>query len=303
MDLHHLQAFVTVAQEGNVTRAAERLFTSQPAVSTQIKALEQEFGVDLFNRTPAGMVLTEAGKRMLGQAKTILEQSTGLTDLARHLRDGTAGTLRVGINNSAKSLRIDELTRRLVEKHPKLMLHFEHGPSGIVLAGVKAFDLDIGFVEGRYEDVNLYLFQLTINDICVVYPKQWENDLREASWQEIQNYPWVFTSPNCSYYRLLEDVSEEHGLKLQNQFSTDQDGTALHFVSNGMAVSVLDRVQAQAAVEEGTIAIWPHFEARLPVSLCVLKRRLEEKPIAAFIEAAKATFDVGSTDTVAPARD
>ena len=61
MELYHLRTFVTVAEEGHLTRASERLFTSQPAVSAHIKALEEELGVTLFDRTPRGMQLTPAG--------------------------------------------------------------------------------------------------------------------------------------------------------------------------------------------------------------------------------------------------
>ena len=72
MELYHLKTFVTVAEEGHLTRAAERLFTSQPAISAHIKALEEELGVTLFERTPKGMQLSPAGAQLLAQAQRTL---------------------------------------------------------------------------------------------------------------------------------------------------------------------------------------------------------------------------------------
>jgi DNA-binding transcriptional LysR family regulator len=68
VEIYQLKTFVAVAAEGNLTRAAERVFTSPPVVSAQLKALEDELGVRLFDRTPRGMVLTTAGQRLLAEA-------------------------------------------------------------------------------------------------------------------------------------------------------------------------------------------------------------------------------------------
>ena len=78
MELYHLRTFVTVAEEGHLTRASERLFTSQPAVSAHIKALEEELGVTLFERTPRGMQLTPAGDRLLATARTTLASTNDI---------------------------------------------------------------------------------------------------------------------------------------------------------------------------------------------------------------------------------
>ena len=72
MELHQLRTFVAVAEEGHLTRAAERMFVSQPAVSSHVKALEAELGVALFDRTPKGMRLTREGERLLGRARRIV---------------------------------------------------------------------------------------------------------------------------------------------------------------------------------------------------------------------------------------
>ena len=78
MEIYQLRTFVTVAQQGHLTQAAELLHLSQPAVTAQIKALEEEFGVALFERYPGGVQLTEAGKLILPDAQQILSQARSL---------------------------------------------------------------------------------------------------------------------------------------------------------------------------------------------------------------------------------
>ena len=80
MKLRHLRYFIMAAEEANISRAAARLYVSQPAVSRQIRDLESELGVTLFKREPQGLNLTPAGEMALAQAKTILRSASQLTD-------------------------------------------------------------------------------------------------------------------------------------------------------------------------------------------------------------------------------
>ncbi len=292
MELYQLKAFATVAEEGNVTRAAARLFSSQPAVSAQIKALEQEFGVELFTRTPAGMRLTDAGERLLARTRSLLQHTRGLEDLARQLRDGVAGVLRVGVNNPVQQLRLDDLGRALMEDFPELLMHLEHGPSGVIYKGIKNYDLDIGFVEGDFSDPSVQFLPIGANEIHIVAPAAWGPDLPGDDWRVLQRHPWVFTSPDCSYHRLLESLCNEHSLELQKQFRIDADGAALDFVRKGLALSMVDRYNAEPALQAGEVVLWPGFVYRMPLHLCVMRRRLDEGPIQAFLSVCRDVYDL-----------
>src|SRR5690606_17339909 len=93
MDLTQLRTFVAVAQEGHLTRAAERLHISQPAASAHIRALESFFELQLFTRTNRGLELTVAGQRLAEGAGRVLGSTLELTSLARELRGGKVGRL------------------------------------------------------------------------------------------------------------------------------------------------------------------------------------------------------------------
>src|SRR6476469_1756005 len=93
-----LRCFITVAQEGTVSRAASLLHLTQPAVSLQLKGLEETTGLQLFNRTPGGFTLTEAGAALLPMAHRAVSASTDFRTMAGSLKDSHRETLRVGTN-------------------------------------------------------------------------------------------------------------------------------------------------------------------------------------------------------------
>jgi DNA-binding transcriptional LysR family regulator len=120
MELRHLRYFVVVAEEQNVTRAAERLHVSQPPLSRQIRDLEEELGVELFRRTAKSLALTEAGKFFLNEARAVLLRAEQAVETARAAATGERGRLRVGY---APSLTVELL--------PKALRSFERKCPGV----------------------------------------------------------------------------------------------------------------------------------------------------------------------------
>jgi len=290
MELYQLKAFVTVAEIGNVTRSAERLFTSQPAVSAQLKALEEEFGIRLFDRTPGGMRLTESGERLLPRARHLVDQARMVEGLARDLRNGLVGSLRVGINNQGSLFPLDRIAREMAEHSPEMVLQFEFGPSGAIRRGLKTQDLDVGFVEGPLTDGALAGRSIGHTPVRIALPAAWADELPEGDWAALGRKPWVLASPDCSYHAVLQSLSAEHGWSPRMQYQLDSDRTTLHFVKAGLGASLLDARYLEAAVAAGEVFVWPGFERTLPLHVAALRRRTDEPAIAAFIDVGRRVF-------------
>src|SRR4029077_1215643 len=103
MELRHLTYFVAIAEERSFTRAAERLWVAQPGLSTQIRRLEAELGVQLFERHSRGVDLTSAGALFLERARAQLAAAEAAGATWRDLESGVAGTVRLGLATSARS--------------------------------------------------------------------------------------------------------------------------------------------------------------------------------------------------------
>src|SRR3954470_9328861 len=100
VELRHLRYFIAVAEEGHITRAAERLGMQQPPLSQQIKALERELNVQLFRRKPRGVELTDAGRALLDHARAIFVQLDRATESAQRAARGEQGEISLGISST-----------------------------------------------------------------------------------------------------------------------------------------------------------------------------------------------------------
>jgi DNA-binding transcriptional LysR family regulator len=144
-DLASLKAFCAVAREGNVSRAATRLHLTQPAVSLQIKALQERSKLQLFTRTPKGLALTRDGAALLPQAEKVLAALQDFGQSARNLHSTLRGTLRVGTILDPEFTRLGEFLKQLVESAPQIDTELRQAISGEVLTQLAQGDLDVGF--------------------------------------------------------------------------------------------------------------------------------------------------------------
>lgn len=286
MELYQLRAFDVVADEGNMTRAAERLFASQPAVSQQIKALEQELGLVLFDRTPKGMRLTPAGQQLRESARRVLHEAKRLRQEAVRIGQTAVGTLRLGFAHIGSAFSFDRLAEALLSKD-ELLLECHHGVSGVLRRALLDLDIDAALLEGHVEGDDLEVLQVATTQLKIVVPTAWADELPAGDWSALEQKPWVFSSPDCSYHRELARLCAVHDLELRRQFRSDFDGSTLLFVRQGRAVSLVDRTHAEQAAAQGHVAIWEGYEGSLPVIAAACRSRLAEPPIRAFFAACR----------------
>jgi len=144
MELRQLSYFVTVVEELHFGRAAERLHIVQPAVSQQVRRLERELGVELFDRSPRRVALTEAGARFLPEARAVLEAAARAKAAVAPDRSVSPGVLRLGTSAGLG----DHLDRLLDRLAPGLTVELVYGPAAERAEHVRARRLDATFVRG-----------------------------------------------------------------------------------------------------------------------------------------------------------
>lgn len=147
MDLRHLRYFVAVAEEGHVTRAAERLGIQQPPLSQQIRALEMELDVMLFRRKPRGMELTDAGDSLLVDARRILTDVEGALAKVRRTARGEQGRIVVGFTSSAPFHPfIPTILRTFRENYPRVSVVLEEDGTANLVSALTSERLDAAFI-------------------------------------------------------------------------------------------------------------------------------------------------------------
>jgi DNA-binding transcriptional LysR family regulator len=159
MDLRHLRTFVTVAEDGTVSKASLRLRIAQPALSRQIRDLEEELRVRLFDRVRRRLVLTGEGEQLLNDCRAVLGAVDGLRERAQLLRRGDGGILRVGATPQTIDGVLSTFLRRYAERRPKVRIRLieavgadlasalERGQAHVTVSFIQSSQADNPFIE------------------------------------------------------------------------------------------------------------------------------------------------------------
>lgn len=287
MELYQLRSFVAVAEEGTLARAAMRLFSSQPSVSAHIKALEDELGIPLFDRSSRGMQITPDGEALLTRAYAILKETKELNNLARNLQSSPSGKLTVGVNTGSGEIPLDTIAKGLSENCPNLQLEFIHSSSGYIQKGILAGELDVGFFEGELDSPKIVSHKFRENSVIVIASPEFSDKLKTNEWKDLQTLPWVFKTPDCSYYQLMERIIKAQDLQFEKRYTIDEEGTCLQFVRNGAALSLIGESLVRDELASGKIVTWDGFRCTMPHNIISLGARYHERAIQAFFKASQ----------------
>lgn len=171
MELRHLRYFVTVAEERHFGRAAARLHMSQPPLSQQIKSLEKELGVLLLNRDRRGVSLTEAGAQLMDHARQVLSHAEQTQHVARQIREGSRGRVRIGFVGSGLYGIVPDLIRRLKRQEPEMTLVVGEIETGDQLDALVDGHLDLGIVRPPLEEPNLHSQDIAEEPLVLAVPR------------------------------------------------------------------------------------------------------------------------------------
>lgn len=292
MELYQLKTLVTVAEERHLTRAAERMHASQPSLSNHIRALEREFETRLFVRTPKGMELTHAGRRLLPKAREVLAAAESFGTEARLLSDELVGDVRIGLNTDAEYLRIVQLLGELGERHPRITLQFFQSSSGLILDALRQGRLDAGFVFGPFSSKDLDGCHLEQTVYYAACSEEWAQEVRDGDLSDLAALPWIQTAKDCPCQSLLDRILASRGLKAETTVQVDGDEVTKVLVAAGRGVGVLRRDEAEAAGRIGSRVYCHEVEGlEIPLSFAHGRRRDEDPVLRAVVEAVERVWN------------
>jgi DNA-binding transcriptional LysR family regulator len=174
MDLRHLRYFLAVAEEGHITRAAERLGIQQPPLSQQIKALEAELEVQLFRRLPRGVELTDAGEVLRADARRIMADVEAALARVQRTARGEQGRVNVGFTSSAPFHPfVPRVLSTFREANPQVSVTLEEGGTAEMVADLQAERLDAAFIRSAVPDhAGIAVFELLEEPMVAALPRR-----------------------------------------------------------------------------------------------------------------------------------
>lgn len=168
MDFKQLRAFVTVADTGSVTRAAELLNLVQPAVSRQLRLLEEDVGVELFERERYGMVLTEPGRTLLAYARRVMLELERARAQLSNVEEGVGGLVTVGLLPSTSDLLASPLVTAVGTRYPRIRIRISMGYAGTLHQWLETGEVDVALLYGAERLPNIQTRPLLEEALWVV---------------------------------------------------------------------------------------------------------------------------------------
>jgi|SRR5215211_1587832 len=292
IELRLLRYFTAVAEEGHVGHAAARLFISQPALSQQIRALEEQVGVPLFTRHARGVELTEAGRVLLGEAREVLARAERLEDAVEELARGEREGLRIGVPPGLDARLLPGLLASLREDHPDAAIEVRELTTPDQLDSLNAGSLDLGLVREPIDDRRLSRRTLLVEPLGASLPATHPLAGRESlTLRELAAELFVcFPRPWApSLHDVLVNALRERGIEARFEDS-EQLSTTVGKVAAGEGVTL----SAPAWLEDVPGIVWrpltdPHIEVRTAAAWRAANRSPLLKALVDLLPAASLT--------------
>ncbi|UVE18043.1 LysR family transcriptional regulator [Pseudomonas sp. LS44] len=285
--LAELKAFYTVARLGSVTQAAKKLGLSQPTVTTQIRQLESQYGVELFYRGGRGLSLSEEGVRLLPLVKELLQREA---DIDFHLRNAgqLQGHLRIG---ATAPYYVLDLIKRFREAHPQIAVSVEIGNSQQVIEALEEYRVDLAASSQPLDDARLTRLQLGSDPLVLAVHREHPLAaqarvplsalsghcllLREAGSTTRQLTETMLAAAGVALGPLLEIGSRE-SIREAVLRNIGVSIIARHEVPNNPALCIIELEDA-AEIGEYLYCLKERRQARLPAAFLAVARELAER--------------------------
>jgi LysR family transcriptional regulator, benzoate and cis,cis-muconate-responsive activator of ben and cat genes len=242
MEFRQLQYFLGVANELHFSKAAEKLFIAQPALSRQIQALEESLGVLLFERDKRNVKLTPAGEYLREEATQILSQLENISNRTQLIHHGEEGELRIGHPGSAIYSVIPPLLSQLRSVFPQIKANLSEILEDDLFGFLKNYQIDVGFIREPFVDIQLNTKVLMKESFALVLPENhWITSENFVSLAQIKNEPFVLPPRHAgsTYYDLLVRMCERESFSPNVVHESIHGATILRLVEYNLGISIM----------------------------------------------------------------
>jgi LysR family transcriptional regulator, carnitine catabolism transcriptional activator len=239
-DLKHIEAFLAVARLGHFTRAAAALHVSQPALTVQVKQLEEALGIKLFDRNNRRVNLTQAGRDLVAPFERL---TLDLASIVKHAHDLSAhrrGTVLVAALPSVAAGVLPRAIRLLAERHPAIVVRVRDAIAGGVLDLVKSGEVDFGIGSLIRPDPEV-AHDLLFTDRLCAFARD-DHPLARKRWirlRELSAHPLILTGQDTSVRQIIERTLEQERLPVRVAQEATYMTTAIGMVQAGLGVAIL----------------------------------------------------------------
>jgi DNA-binding transcriptional LysR family regulator len=273
MDYDQLASFLEVAKLQSFSRAAEKIYRTQPAISAQVRLLEQECGEKLFDRSGKKVLLTPAGEILQRYAQRIIELNKEALQAIAELNQTARGKLQIGANEATCLYVLPKTFARFRELYPLVQISIYRNFSHKILQKVQEGAIELGIVTLPQSANNMEVIPVFRDEMQVIVPANHPLATnRGAAVEEIANFPLIL--PKTGHTRVVLDrLLRAHREHLQVSMELASVETIKKFVGAGLGISIVSRAYAQPEVAAGLVKLIPLEGLKLYRELGLIYRR------------------------------
>ena len=251
-----LKIFHTVARLLNFTKAAEELHMTQPAVTFQIRQLEEQFNTRLFDRTHNKVTLTDVGKQVYSYSDRILKLYEEMTRSITEMTGDVSGAVTLGASTTIAEYMLPLLIGEFKHKYPEVVINLRESNTEDIVSMVENNDVDLGIVEGSVNNKNLVVEECKVDHLVVIMPNDHvlsgEKKLRVA---DFVSYPFICREHGSGTQEVITNYVEKHGNGegLNICFELSSPEAIKGAVEAGMGISIVSKSTIIKELKLGTL--------------------------------------------------
>lgn len=243
VNFEYYKIFYYVAKNGNITKTANELMISQPAVSKSIKNLEDQLNCILFNRRKNGVTLTEEGKLLFSEIKNAIQIMNNVEEKIEEINNLEKGNLNIGINNTLTQKYLLPFLNKFTKKYPKINIKILTGPPNELIKQAYNSLIDIIILHLPYEipkDFNIIKLK-EIHDIFVCNNEYSFLKNKKISIFDLNNYPLILLAKGSNGRFNLDNLCIKHNITLNPKFELASYTLVTEFIKAGIGIGVLTK--------------------------------------------------------------
>ena len=273
MDINQLEVLIAVAGERGFSRAADKLYRTQPAISQAIRRLEEEVGEPLFDRSSKDGTLTASGQILLKYAEQIINLRRDAKLAVKELKDLQRGKVTLGANEYTVMYLLPVITVYRA-RHPHIMIEVKRDLASRIPSEVLKRDVEIGIVSFRPNDPALQTVTVATDDLAlIVAPNHRFAEKEVVSVRELGVESFIAHNVRSPYRERVVETFEKHRTPLNISMELPTLEAIKRFVEQGMGVALMPRLAAQAEIERGQVVAITVREMRFERKLYLIYRK------------------------------
>ncbi|MGE5672533.1 MAG: LysR family transcriptional regulator [Mycobacterium leprae] len=275
MLMGYLQVFCDIIETRSFSKAAARNFISQPAVSQQVKALEEHFHQKLIERSPQGIYPTEAGRLFYQGVREILERYQTLERQMMDLTQTVAGTIRVATVYSVGLHDLPPYVKRFIQAYPQARIHVEYSRTNKIYEAVRQNQVDVGIVAYPQESRQLGVIPLPSDELVVIMSPNHPlaQEPKPIELKTLTHQHFVAFEPDIPTRKAIDRVLHDQGVEIEVVQEFDNVETIKRSVEADLGISIVPRRTASLEVKAGSLAVLPIADMRVERPVGVIYKR------------------------------